>query len=139
MELLREKLKKRREADEKAQQEHGDNEQDDQKENKSEKWGYDMYPERRGIFKQDLLKTLTLKEGRETTEKMVCERNVYNCVMKSPLVKIMMGALKASGWYDSKSNGLIRKQTLALYNSIIFPFAALSIYDGTYRVKYVTQ
>lgn len=62
------------------------------------KWGYDLYPERRGTFKPGFIATIIAQEGRETTEKIKCERNVYNCVMKSPLVQLMMGALKSSGW-----------------------------------------
>jgi inner membrane protease ATP23 len=37
------------------------------------------------------------KEGTEATDKYKCEKNVYKCVMNSPLVKLMMGALKSSG------------------------------------------
>lgn len=37
------------------------------------------------------------KEGKESIHKFKCEQNVYNCVMNSPLVKLMMGALKSSG------------------------------------------
>lgn len=36
-------------------------------------------------------------EGRETTDNIKCERNVYKCVKTSPLVKLMMGALRSSG------------------------------------------
>jgi mitochondrial inner membrane protease ATP23 len=37
------------------------------------------------------------KEGTESIDKFKCEQNVYKCVMNSPLVKLMMGALKSSG------------------------------------------
>lgn len=73
------------------------NSNDDSKK-KDGKWGYDMYPERRGNFTPGWGKTLATIEGREKTDRIKCERNIYNCVMKSPLVKIMMGALNASGW-----------------------------------------
>lgn len=97
MERLRHQLKQRRE-EEKAEKERGEDGQSDEKEKVGKKWGYDLYPERRGQFKSSVLKTLTTLEGRETTDRLSCEMNVYDCVMKSPLVKIMMGALKASGW-----------------------------------------
>lgn len=71
----------------------------DEKDPKGKKWGFDMYPERRGEkYKPSWGKTLATIEGRENTDRIKCERNIYNCVMKSPLVKIMMGALSASGW-----------------------------------------
>lgn len=57
-----------------------------------------MYPERRGAFKPTWGKTFFMRQGRETTDKYKCENNIYKCVTESPLVKIMMGALKASGW-----------------------------------------
>lgn len=36
-------------------------------------------------------------KGRENIDKIRCERNVYKCVKTSPLVKLMMAALKSSG------------------------------------------
>ncbi|KAJ8957046.1 hypothetical protein NQ314_006605 [Rhamnusium bicolor] len=36
-------------------------------------------------------------KGKENIAKIKCERNVYKCIKESPLVKLMMGALKASG------------------------------------------
>lgn len=65
---------------------------------KDNKWGYDLYPERKKLFQASLARIAMMKEGRETYDKMKCEENVYNCVKKSPLVKLMMGALRASGW-----------------------------------------
>ncbi|XP_063702282.1 mitochondrial inner membrane protease ATP23 homolog [Culicoides brevitarsis] len=63
-----------------------------------ENWGYDLYPERRGEkFKSSWKRILIGKEGNEYVDKTKCERNVYNCVKNSPLVKLMMGALKSSG------------------------------------------
>lgn len=36
-------------------------------------------------------------KGRDNIDKIRCERNVYKCVRTSPLVRLMMGALKSSG------------------------------------------
>lgn len=65
---------------------------------KDEKWGYDLYPERKQLFQSSISKILKLQEGREQFDKFKCEENVFECVKKSPLVKIMMGALKSAGW-----------------------------------------
>lgn len=66
----------------------------------SSKWGYDLYPERKGaVVKPKWSKVLIGVEGKEGLDKIKCERNVVACVKKSPLVKLMMGALKSSGWY----------------------------------------
>jgi len=57
-----------------------------------------LYPERGGEkYKSSWFDTLVWGEGREGIDKIKCERNVYNCVKNSPLVKLMLGALKASG------------------------------------------
>lgn len=37
------------------------------------------------------------KEGQEAIDRFKCEENVFKCVRNSPLVKLMMGALKSSG------------------------------------------
>nr|CAG4648860.1 EOG090X0CKN [Polyphemus pediculus] len=61
-------------------------------------WGYDLYPERRGETpKTDWWKVAFFGDGRTTTDKVKCERNVYNCFQNSPLVKLMYKALKSSG------------------------------------------
>lgn len=60
-------------------------------------WGYDLYPERRGPRNVPGLKNLMQGKGREQIDKIRCERNVYKCIKTSPLVKLMMGALKGSG------------------------------------------
>lgn len=61
-------------------------------------WGYDLYPERRGTtFKPKWGRVLLGLEGKENLDKLKCERNVYWCIKNSPLVKLMMGALKSSG------------------------------------------
>ncbi|XP_068210608.1 mitochondrial inner membrane protease ATP23 homolog [Palaemon carinicauda] len=63
-----------------------------------EKWGYDLYPERRGEkYKPSLARIAWLGEGRENIDKIKCERNVWSCVQKSPAVKLMLSALKSSG------------------------------------------
>ncbi|XP_014370338.2 mitochondrial inner membrane protease ATP23 homolog [Papilio machaon] len=66
-------------------------------EQKEESWGYDLYPERRGTFTPKLSNILIGKEGKEGIEKFKCEKNVYECVKNSPIVKVMMAALKSSG------------------------------------------
>lgn len=63
------------------------------------KWGYDLYPERKGEpIKRSWGRVLLGMEGTENIDKLKCERNVYSCVKNSPMVKLMMGALKSSGW-----------------------------------------
>lgn len=60
--------------------------------------GYDLYPERRGDkYKPSWTNVLMGREGRESHVKFKCEQNVYKCIQSSPLVKLMMGALKSSG------------------------------------------
>lgn len=85
---------------------------------KEDNWGYDLYPERRGEAAQAKWWQVALfGAGQVKTEKISCERNVYNCFQNSnttmkfkesiviiffvagPLVKLMYSALKASGWY----------------------------------------
>ncbi|KAJ6632684.1 Mitochondrial inner membrane protease ATP23 like [Pseudolycoriella hygida] len=62
------------------------------------KWGYDLYPERRGgTYTPSWFSTIWGLAGREKEDKMKCERNVLTCVRESPMVKLMMGALKSSG------------------------------------------
>ncbi|XP_041976835.1 mitochondrial inner membrane protease ATP23 homolog [Aricia agestis] len=72
-------------------------ENDQQNNQKSEAWGYDLYPERRGTFQKKLTNILIGKEGKENIQKLKCEKNVYECVKNSPMVKIMMAALRSSG------------------------------------------
>lgn len=47
-----------------------------------QKWGYDLYPERKGEFKPTF-KQILLGEGREALEKIKCEKRVYNCFISS--------------------------------------------------------
>lgn len=63
----------------------------------NKKYGYDLYPERKGDKYKPGIRKILSGEGREGTDNIKCERNVYKCVKKSPLVKLMMGALKSSG------------------------------------------
>ncbi|XP_065160443.1 mitochondrial inner membrane protease ATP23 homolog [Atheta coriaria] len=60
-------------------------------------WGYDLYPERRQQKDPSLMSNLMKGKGRENIDKIRCERTVYKCIKTSPLVKLMMGALKSSG------------------------------------------
>ncbi|XP_045445422.1 mitochondrial inner membrane protease ATP23 homolog [Melitaea cinxia] len=64
---------------------------------KKEAWGYDLYPERRGTFKPKITNVLIGKEGKEGIEKIKCEKNVYKCIKESPIVKVMLAALRSSG------------------------------------------
>ena len=58
-----------------------------------------MYPERKeaGKPKTSWGRVLLGLEGTENIDKLKCERNVYKCILNSPLIKLMMGALKSSG------------------------------------------
>lgn len=60
-------------------------------------WGYDLYPDRTKHDKKRNVSDYIFGRGREPIEKIRCERNVYQCIKTSPLVKLMMGALKNSG------------------------------------------
>ncbi|XP_058804142.1 mitochondrial inner membrane protease ATP23 homolog isoform X5 [Phymastichus coffea] len=62
-------------------------------------WLYnDLYPERRGLSpKRNWLRMLFGLEGKEELDKIKCERNVYWCLRNSPLVKLLLSALNASG------------------------------------------
>lgn len=62
------------------------------------KWGYDLYPERKGEkYKPSWTNIFFKGQGREDYDKIKCERNVYKCIKNSLIVKLMMGALKSSG------------------------------------------
>ncbi|KAL1518090.1 hypothetical protein ABEB36_001767 [Hypothenemus hampei] len=64
----------------------------------SNQWGYDLYPERRQSRTQKSVADILLgKSSRGELRKIDCERSVYKCIKKSPLVRLMVGALKASG------------------------------------------
>lgn len=47
-----------------------------------QKWGYDLYPERKGEFKPSITQYL-FGDGRQDEYKFKCERNIYNCFMRS--------------------------------------------------------
>lgn len=68
--------------------------------NHKNEWGYDLYPERRRTaYKASSLSVgeVLLGKGTENIERIKCERSVYKCIKKSPLVKLMLGALNRSG------------------------------------------
>lgn len=65
---------------------------------KENKWGYDLYPERRKNFELSLLDVATKEKGTEYYDRLRCEKNVMKCFKKSPLVKLMNGALESAGW-----------------------------------------
>ncbi|XP_064473963.1 mitochondrial inner membrane protease ATP23 homolog [Ornithodoros turicata] len=71
---------------------------DQQNNNKREDEGFKYYPERRG-GKMDpgWLPKAFFGEGRDSIDNVRCEKNVYNCVKKSPLVKLMLSALRSAG------------------------------------------
>jgi len=57
-----------------------------------------LYPERGGDpYKPSWFKIMWMGEGREGIDKIKCERNVWEVVKKSHLVRILLDALKASG------------------------------------------
>ncbi|XP_013777911.1 mitochondrial inner membrane protease ATP23 homolog isoform X1 [Limulus polyphemus] len=59
---------------------------------------FKLYPERRGKkYNPTWFETAVLGESRREIDKAKCERNVYSCLEKSPLIKLMMSALKGSG------------------------------------------
>lgn len=56
-----------------------------------ERWGYDLYPERKGTkYKPSWTKTLMGIEGKEEIDKMKCERNVYSCITNSELLLLIL-------------------------------------------------
>lgn len=60
--------------------------------------GFQYYPERRGgKMQESLLKVAVLGEGRDSVDHFWCERNVQKCFENSPLVKLMLSALKSAG------------------------------------------
>ncbi|KAL1140610.1 hypothetical protein AAG570_000540 [Ranatra chinensis] len=75
----------------------GENVKSEEEEGQDSKWGYDLFPERRGKFSTSWSRVFMGFEGKEDMDKMKCERNVYKCFKTSKLVQIMLGALKASG------------------------------------------
>ncbi|XP_059481464.1 mitochondrial inner membrane protease ATP23 homolog [Neocloeon triangulifer] len=69
-----------------------------EKEEAQKEWGYDLYPERRGEkFTPSIGRMLWFGESSSDIDKLKCEKNVYSCAKNSPLIKLMMGALRSSG------------------------------------------
>lgn len=62
------------------------------------KWGYDLYPERRKKLELSLTEVVRRKQGTEHFARVQCEKNVLKCFAKSPLVRLMNGALESAGW-----------------------------------------
>lgn len=61
-------------------------------------YGFESYPERRGGKKpENWLRIALFGEGRENLDNIRCEKNVVDCVKDSPLVKLMISALKSAG------------------------------------------
>jgi len=102
--------------------------------NEDKKWGYDLYPERKGEkYKPGWTKIIFGFEGRENVDKMKCERNVYSCVKKSPMVKLMMGALKSSGWLDIHIFASLKNNQTELFVLVLL------IFEGIFPVKFVIR
>lgn len=70
----------------------------DNSEQKENKWGYDLYPERRKKLETNIMDIAQQKRGTEYYDRLRCEKNVYKCFQTSPLVKLMAAALESSGW-----------------------------------------
>ncbi|XP_050420125.1 mitochondrial inner membrane protease ATP23 homolog [Adelges cooleyi] len=60
-------------------------------------WGFDLFPQRRGNYKPSVKEVLFKGRGNENIEQVKCEGKVKHCLKNSPLVKIMLSALKKSG------------------------------------------
>lgn len=99
------------------------------------KWGYDLYPERKGEpYKPKWSSILFGMEGTENMDKIKCERNVVSCIKDSPMVKLMMGALKSSGWWVQ--NAVAVCIFLAGFQSISPILTVPSTSDGTSRARF---
>ncbi|GIY25798.1 mitochondrial inner membrane protease ATP23 homolog [Caerostris extrusa] len=60
--------------------------------------GIEFFPERRGDkIARGWFRTLFVGEGRDNLQKLKCERQVHNVISESPLIKLMMDALKTTG------------------------------------------
>nr|XP_037281591.1 mitochondrial inner membrane protease ATP23 homolog [Rhipicephalus microplus] len=82
-----------------AQQTNSQPDDSSKKEAKPEQsYGFESYPERRGGKKpENWLRIALFGEGRENLDNIRCEKNVVDCVKDSPLVKLMISALKSAG------------------------------------------
>lgn len=71
---------------------------EDESRNSYKKWGFDLFPERRGDkYQPSWARVAFLGEGKENIDRFKCERKVYSCLQTSALVKLMMSALKNAG------------------------------------------
>ncbi|CAK9811182.1 Mitochondrial inner membrane protease ATP23 homolog [Anthophora plagiata] len=57
----------------------------------------DLYPGRRQAPVRNWFDKIFFMEKYDEIQRTKCEFNVYNCIQNSPLVKLMMAALKSSG------------------------------------------
>ncbi|XP_050295019.1 mitochondrial inner membrane protease ATP23 homolog [Anthonomus grandis grandis] len=61
-------------------------------------WDADLYPERKHHkVTKPLTDYIALKAGREELRKINCERSVYKCFKESRIIRLFVGAMKASG------------------------------------------
>ncbi|BES95549.1 XRCC6 Hypothetical protein protein 1 [Nesidiocoris tenuis] len=74
------------------------------------KYGYDLYPERKGRVEKTLGGVLSGYQGLEEYDRAKCERRVEKCFMQSKLVKLMASALKASGCEIDMSRHIVCEQ-----------------------------
>ncbi|XP_077487010.1 mitochondrial inner membrane protease ATP23 homolog [Amblyomma americanum] len=63
-----------------------------------EDYGFKNYPERRGgKMRESWARIAFLGEGRESFDNIRCEKNVLKLINESPLVKLMISAIKSAG------------------------------------------
>ncbi|PSN36776.1 hypothetical protein C0J52_19397 [Blattella germanica] len=84
-----------------------------EKENKEvsddSKWGYDLYPERRGEkYKPSWTNILFRGEGKETYDKLRCEENVYNCVKNSKCFMITLNSYVVVCQNVARNKGMVQ-------------------------------
>lgn len=66
---------------------------------KENKWGYDLYPERRKNLEPSLFTDVQdINLVKKNYDRQRCESNVYKCFQSSHLVRLMAGALASAGW-----------------------------------------
>lgn len=66
---------------------------------KENKWGYDLYPERRKNLEPSFLTDARDRNlSKKAFDRQRCESNVYRCFQTSHLVRLMAGALASAGW-----------------------------------------
>lgn len=51
--------------------------------NEYDGWGFDLFPERRGVFKPSMKNILLQGRGKENIERIKCEQKVTYCLNKS--------------------------------------------------------